>query len=81
MILTFSLFLFSRVNLFSSNDSFDDLSKTIRNFVNIARSLARSLTRYILIKSFIIFVINKIDRNESSSILLIEARSYYRIKN
>ena len=77
----FSLFLLLKANLFSPNNSFNDLFKIIRNFVNIERSLARSLVRYILVKSFAIFVINKIDRNEDSSVSLIEIRSYYRVKS
>ena len=75
----FSLFLFSRANLFSSNDSNspNDSSKAIRSFVNITRSSARNLTRYALVNSFAMFVINEIDRDEDLSVSLVETRSYY----
>ena len=77
----FSLFSLSKANLFLFNDSSNDSFKTIYNFVNITQSSARSLARYILIKSFIIFIINKIDRNEGLDISLIKARLYYRAKS
>ena len=79
----FSLFLLSGANLFSSSDSnsSNNSFEVIRSFVNIARNLARSLARYISINSFVIFVINKINRDEDSSVSLIEARSYCRVKS
>ena len=77
----FSLFLLSRANLFPSNDSINDPPKAICSFINIARSLARNLARYILIKSFAMFVINEIDRDKSLSVSLVEAGSYYRAKS
>ena len=75
--------MLSRANLFSSSDSNppSDSPKAIRSFINIARSLTRSLARYALMKSFIIFVINKIDRNENLGISLVKAGLYYRVKS